>query len=241
MKQILTLLALLICSPAFASYDCDGNNDVLEAGAAVVSGYPFTVAGWVKPQALGVTGSRPFALGTDGSEDDWYVLHRTTDDRFRVVIDEGGTFTGVNSGSLNSTTTWFHIIAVFASSTDVRAYVDGGSQGSMNPGLTPAAPNQTHFCETMTNSNDFDGKIAHFGVWDIALDATARTALAGGGNPLAVEAANLQAYWPMLEDANDDKGAFHLTVTGATLDGADNPTVDAPPSASGALLRRRRN
>ena len=68
-----------------------------------------------------------------------------------------------------------------------------------------------------------------FTVEDIAL-------LAGGANPSAIQPDFRKAYWPLLEDANDDWfNELHLTEAGSpSFDTNDHPTIGGAAKASTA-------
>jgi hypothetical protein len=79
-------------------------------------------------------------------------------------------------------------------------------------------------------ANPNQARIAHVGVWDGVLSDANIDAFMAGDNPSTIDAANLCAYFPLTTDAAKSHGSdsvTDLTVTGAVLDAADNPTVDS--------------
>ena len=87
------------------------------------------------------------------------------------------------------------------------------------------------------NTRQYPGLLAHAAVWNIALDASQRQALATGARPDTVAAANLRGWWPgdtfqdggntWLEDHSGNGN--HLLIESAQwVD--DSPPVDEAPA-----------
>lgn len=228
-KRILPVFLLLWSVQSAASYLLDGTNDRLTSASVPVTTYPHTVAGWVKVSGLGV--SDIFLCLSPASAD--------PDNSFRYSVSAADAFvfnafvtTGIaatTTATISSTSTWYHYMAVATSATDRTVYLNGSNAGTSSTSRDPAGIAYMRFGELCDGSLDYAGRLGHWAVWDIALDATDAANLAGGDNPMAVEVADLVAYWPMTADAVDAVGSFDLTPeNNAAIDG-DNPTVDAPP------------
>jgi hypothetical protein len=229
MKRILAALSLCLPLSAHAGYDFDGTNDELRHAAAVVSGYPFSACLWAK--RADTASDAVFSLGVSGTVDNSFQIYAFTGSEANVRVRTTSEVDVATTGDVWTVdATWHHVCVVATSSSDVDVYFDG-TKTDGNPALTPAGMNVTMFGENSNDAADFTGSVGQAAVWDVALSGANVTALAGGDNPLAVSASDLVAYWPMTADATDSVGSFDLTATGATFDGADNPTVDDPPAA----------
>jgi len=223
-RKILFLLLLAPLS-AFASYDCDVDSDKLESVATPVTAYPFTLAGWIK---LNATGTVARIAGPTGNVNNFWMIAKDSSDNADGLTRITGTITTANNaGTFSGTTTWHHVAFVGTSTTDVKLYFDGsGSSASDNPGGTPSSIATVIFCEDDGGFNPFDGKVGYFALWSSALSTGNIDSLAGGADPCTFSTAP-DACWPMTADADDSVGSYDLTVTGAGLDGADNPPISA--------------
>jgi hypothetical protein len=209
------------------SYLFDGVDDALTVASAPATAVPLTISVWFKSDSATVT-QVAACLGIDAS----------TSHQFRVVAagatggDPVQAATTQVSGSLATSTsgyspgTWHHGCGVFAAANSRAAYIDGGSKGTETTSRTPVGINATFVGRRSDSVQFFDGRIAEVAVWNVALSDAEVALLAGGDLPTTIQAGNLVAYWPLLDDANDDVGARHLSVIGATLD-ADHPPVDS--------------
>lgn len=209
--------------------------------SAPVTDAPFTIAGWFYATP---TGSDVFFEITDSGG--------TNAGRVRIeVADDGWLTAGVNSnsgsasaGDYVSTSQWVHVAMIVNTSSPYITVVTAGDwagRGTSTTQYTPVSLSRVQLGMRYyygTPDNYYDGMLAHWAVWNSALSQAQIEGLHGGGssgdNPLAVQAANLVAYWPLAGDASpepDDKGSYDLTLTGSPTQGASDPTVDAPPSA----------
>lgn len=220
------------------SYDFDGSGSANLNAAAPLAALPFTMMAWFKVDnvtsghslvCLGnATDSEIMRLGASGDVGGDPVVFR--------AASTGGTNANVNTSTGFTAGAWHHACAVATPTNTVRhVYLDGGGKASTSSnirnitGATRIAIGAQY--QAGVYGADTEGKIAHVAIWNIALSDAEVASLAGGANPLAVQAANLVAYWPLTADLVDVVGAVTLTNGGGvTFDGADNPTVDAPPS-----------
>jgi hypothetical protein len=118
-------------------------------------------------------------------------------------------------------------VAVYNSISDRRVYIDGGSKGT--DATSKALYSTTYFLvgarAGAAPTSHFPGKLAEYAVYDKALSDAEAVSLANGTNkPSDVAAGNLQYYWPLYDDANDDESTNHLTNNNsATFDTGDHP------------------
>ncbi len=231
------------------------SSQYLEHAAAVVSAMPLTLACWGKIASLTAGQIHTLvSISTDtGNIRDGYfieVIEAGNGDALRAQAGSGIGSAGVASKAFSAggapIATWFHAAAVFASTTSRTIYLDGSSVANATNITAAAGLNRTSLGRKANYLNAathyWDGDIAHAAIWNIALSGANITSLAAGANPLAIEAANLVAYWPLAGAASpepDDQASYDMTITGATA-GADDPTVDGPPSAfNGPTILRR--
>jgi hypothetical protein len=93
--------------------------------------YSFTLVGWIKREGLNndmILVSK-YAFGT-GIEDRAYRFQLTSDNHLRLIVSPNGTYTStysiIGGASLTSTSTWYHVAAVFnADVPDMKLYLNG--------------------------------------------------------------------------------------------------------------------
>lgn len=219
------------------SYDFDGSGSANLNVATPITALPFTMMAWFKVDnttsghtlvCLGnATDSEIMRLGASGDVASDPVMFRATN--------SGGSNANITTSTGFTASTWRHACAVATSTNTVRhVYLDGAGKVSSSSNIRDITAATRIAIGAQYQAGvygaDTEGKIAHVALWNIALSDAEVASLAGGANPLAVQAANLVAYWPLTADLVDVVGAVTLTNGGGvTFDGADNPTVDAPP------------
>ncbi|MFN8453761.1 MAG: LamG domain-containing protein [Anaerolineae bacterium] len=93
--------------------------------------YSFTLVGWIKRESTGsdmILASK-YAFGT-GIEDRAYRFQLTSDNHLRLIVSPNGTYTStysaIGGASLTSTSTWYHVAAVFdADGQSLKLYFNG--------------------------------------------------------------------------------------------------------------------
>lgn len=193
--------------------------------------YPFSVSGWFYTTDMAQSAS---LVSIDNNNPagpvnlcQFFGPGTSPDDPLRV-----GTYLGawgiVATTTGATTGTWHHFTAVWASATDRRIFIDGGSKGtntdSRNGGGTYNVCIGCRYGVPSGAAVDllFDGKLAHIGIWTSALSDANAASLAGGALPTAVDASNLEDYWALISDSNSDGGN-----TGSTLTEVGTPSFDA--------------
>ena len=143
--------------------------------------------------------------------------------------------TRYNLGSANvrtttgySVNTWHHAAGVWASTTDRRVFIDGGSKDTSSLEIIPTGIDRTVIGRLGDSSPGlyFSGRIAETGIWNVALTDVEVAVLAGGVSPLRVRPGRLKGYWPIFgaSPETDLSGqGNNLTVTGTTV--ADHAPV----------------
>lgn len=240
MRRKILLCALLLIAPqAFAAYSFDGANDTMTGTFTSTYGDPITIGAWVKttdhPAAIDVL----VTLGNaNDSVNNTYNLRTTATDNSwscASIASGGGTSAATNTTNIDNT--WTPILCVVSSDSARNVYVAGNS--SSNSGTDAVSDGIQHIRvgESFAATQDFTGKLAHVTVWNVALDSTQRSSFLGGTCPSSI--GTPIAYYDLQSDNSTQANAGSdasgdLSVTGATYDGADNPSVSCTPSFSAA-------
>ena len=199
-----------------------GSSQYLNTGSAVVAGYPSTMACWFNPDQTNqyhnlvtvddggsCTNRQGIGLGGDG------ILYAL------LTASGSGGHAGTSSGY--SASTWQHACGVFASSTDRRIFLDGGSKGTSTSDRTPSSLAATNVAR-QSNGSYLSGQLAEIAMWNVALSDAEVAVLALGISPLLMHPESLVAYWPLIRDEDQDRvGGYHLTDY-------NSPTVDVHPA-----------
>ena len=199
-------------------FDYDGATvtEYYTQGGAAISAYPFTFACWFNTD--------------DATVDQVFAsIYQTTglNARWDIGIGFGGTqaalrfftkFNNSNQGGTETSTTassnvWHHACAVGASSTDRRIYLDNAGEGSHTTDLTPGSLNTTAICRHPFMLG-FAGMLAEWALWNVALGADDRAALAAGYSPLLVRRNALVRYRPMVRPGLVDVVGPAWSLTG---------------------------
>jgi len=101
------------------------SSEALANYSQVVSGYPFTLAGWFKPESNGaLTGL--VDLSDLSSTNINYQITRLATNKPYVYARNGGSDSGCSGGTdMTSANGWRHVVGVFSSDTNRTLYVDG--------------------------------------------------------------------------------------------------------------------
>lgn len=208
----------------------NGTSDYIEHGAAVVSAVPMTMACWFwvdPPAATGllmyigdsaaVTRVQLFLSST--------ALIAQTVDVASANATASVTFTGATR------TGWNLGVAVFASSSDRRAYWNTIKVTNATTIVlgTPTATVLGARYGTGTLQSFFDGRIAEAAIWNVALDDADVCLLSCGYYPDQIRRGNLKAYWDLAGQYSpneiDRVGRFDGVVNGAKPAIADHPPM----------------
>lgn len=199
----------------------DGIDDILtNTGATPVSATPLTMACWFRcTQTTAANGL--VAVGVNGSNDYHSLLINGAAAGDPVQARTNGVAASSSTGY--SVNTWHHACGVYASATDRRAFIDGGSKGTNATSATPTTPTKIFVGCRPQAANDlfFSGRICEVALWSAALEDVEVAVLAKGLSPLRVRPDSLVAYYPVWglhsPEIQLKGGTVPLTVTGATL------------------------
>ena len=202
--------------------DFDGVNDLLRVGAAVVTTTPFTMACWFYPR--NITGNHGLmGIETVGSNNNLHLLSAAG----AVAGDPIRAWSRTSSSVSASTTTgfsanvWQHACGVWASATDRRVFLNGGSKGTNATNINPSGMNRTQIGMDQSGTEEMSGLIAEACIWNVALTDAEVLLLANGVHPWRIRASAIAAggYWPLYgtqtAEADFSGRGNHLTVTEA--------------------------
>jgi hypothetical protein len=234
--------------------DFAGTDDYLSTvdGTARVTTTPLTLACWFNSDSQ--TADQVLLAASEagaGNRDGFYMFAGGAQAGDPVLAT---TRNADLSSSASSTTgytagTWHHACAVFASATDRRAFIDGGSKGTNATSRTPAP---TRYLAGISNELTFDinGRLAELGIWNVALTDEEVAALGRGYSPLLVRPASLVEYWRCIEGTgatvvrNFRSGGPEFTIQGDGVSRADHPRIIQPlralinPKSAGGAVNR---
>lgn len=218
------------------------NDEVFVTDTAVVSGTPLSAGCF-------------FRMDADPSLNDYNLFQLQDKDvtshyfRFGIGEEGDGTQTKLVAGtnddvtfavaqsSINVTQSQIqHGLAVWTSATSRAIYLDGSNKGTDTNSSTPANMDRTSIGREMDSSpgDSWDGMIAEFAVWNVALTDAEALILAAGYSPQFVRPGSLVAYWPLFNgavNAVDVVGGLTLTNTNTVVKTA-HPRMIYPYSSS---------
>ena len=216
----------------------DASNERLEIEQAVLSGTPFVMACWVNLDDI--TTHKNFMWLGDGDVNDNYfrLFTNASNDIVYANAVNGASYAALTSSTITAGV-WHHVCAIFASATDRRILLNGGSKGTNTTNVTPVGLDRTAIGVLAKAARDqyMDGHIAEASIWDLsnwpgATDAdkannfeTIIPSLVAGFSPTHFPL-GLAAYWPLIRGLNDKVGGYNLTANGTVV--SDHPRVIQP-------------
>ena len=245
------------------SLNFDGADDYLDTGDTFSTTFAgdFSISMWLKPDDAGSGTQYIFGAGNASLNDSVraFIVSR----KVGIVLEaHDSTATRVDTDSTvfssGAATSWTHLAFVAnitgtgTDKTTLLIYVNKVLVAQTYVGQDLTAANHLQFSSDInfilgalnnngnTNSNSFDGNIADFAIWNVALDADAVTAIYNSGRPtnLTFDKGNygnssaLVAYYKMGDGLFDDKanGVVHdqgNSVTGSELVTNGNFSADS--------------
>lgn len=234
MKKLLALLTLAAASVFASRQFTESSGQFMGTTTVPAATYPVTLAAWYKPSNntsnhvvvyLGsTTDSRRFMLyrarAIDGN-----VM------RASAIPDGGGTGSdAIGSTAVTDSSRWYHVAAVFASSTSRKVYVDGVLEATDTTAVTTTSLNRyaigARGAPVPTWGAYASSKIAEVGVWNVALTDAEVLQLAKGANPQWIQPTALKSYVPLWTGLSPDPD-----LKGGTIGLTNSPTqsTDHPP------------
>ena len=214
------------------SYSFNGSTDYITCGTSDLSTGVYTVAAWIKP--TGLTGNHTILTQQDtwGTANKFDVLQVND----ALMATQAAVYDFLIPTTRLSTSAW-NLIVVAVDGTNAKGYIGTSSNVATSTAdlLADSGSGSTIRIGMVGTSTDpFAGKIAEVAVWSTKLGTTDINLLAAGDNPATVSPGSLVEYWRLYDNATSNSGTRNGTVTGATADTADHPSVDAPPGSSSA-------
>ena len=234
----------------------DVGSEYAEVDNSPISGFPWTMACWFRSDDLTIDQVLMW-LGDKDVADQYVFLGAAgtfAGDTVIALTDAGG-ISSAETSTGYSADTWHLATGVWVSSTDRRAYIDGGSKGTNTTSrVLSNASDRVSIGRAgdSTPGNYMSGRIAEAAIWDVALTDTEIARLLR--QPFRyVRPANLVAYWPLwglhspeidlsgngrsIAKVNFDVGAGranHAPVTTFTPKwAASMPVIEAAAAAGG--------
>jgi len=195
----------------------------LTTSSSPASGSPMTICAWAKP----TTGSSGM-IGAVGDSGTHRNQIQTLAGDFAVAA-VGSLGSGIQQLNTYTQNVWSHFAGVFTSSTSRVGYVNAvaGTPNTTNIGTQNTATEILVGVRRATSFGlYFDGDIAEFGVWNVALTQPEIASLARGMTCDKVRPQSLVFYAPLVRDLIDQKGGLAITNNNsATV--ANHPRVYA--------------
>lgn len=175
-------------------------------GQTRVTGYPLTIAAWIRPSAIGIN-TAIAAVGIQAGQSRVQLETAAANTVNMAVVDTGGTKSQAVSSSTIAVGNWYHICGAAVSSTMRRIYFNGSQQNTSTTARTLGTLDAVSVGArygTGTLSAFASATIAEVGIWNIELSAADVASLAAGARPSKVRPDALQFYFPLLGEASPE-------------------------------------
>lgn len=198
--------------------------EYLQSASAPVTAMPISMGAWFNSTNI-ADDQAIMALNDESSSGNSFRLHAAGNalDKITAFIHGSGIQTDISTSTAYSANTWHHALAVFASLSDIRVYIDGGSKGTTTANFTPSGIDITTIGRNEALGNYMDGQIAEAAMWNVALTDAEAAVLGKGFSPLLVRPANLVLYMPLIRDIA--AGAWREFITNQSFTEGATPTV----------------
>ncbi len=199
-------------------------------------GFPVSMACWFYCDTLTVDAYQ-WLIALLGNSDNDYVAMYVFSNAGTIQTDSyDGTANqplanigGVTAGA------WFHAAAVYSSGTSAAIYLNASKATGTSAGASAPLSSRAEIARGGpvygAGANQFDGRIAEAGVWNVALTDDDVASLAKGFSPMLVRPEGLQNYWDLMGKNSpeiDRFGAADMTLNNAPTAG-DHPPIITPP------------
>ena len=150
--------------------------------------------------------------------DNYFRLGNSTSEEVMNLAHDG-TFQEIVSTATFSGSAWHYGCSVFVSSTDRRAFLNGGNKGSGTTSITPSGLNSVDIGNEgdSTPGDNWIGRIANAVIRDVALsDAEVAFASQRGVSPFRIRPSSIKAFWPLFGNSDPEVdlsgNGYHLTL-----------------------------
>jgi len=234
----------------------DAQSEYLAYSGAAYSSMPMVFVGWFRSDDI-TAAQTILSIADKDTTNDIYALvaggHLAGDPLYAFTKD-GGSNDYAETTSGFSANTWHHACGIFASATDRRVFIDGGSKGTNATNITPANLDRTTISRNAWSSSQgyVSGRVAEAAIWNLtnwpgataalkadAFEQQALPAIADGFSPLFFPL-GLVACWPLggrtASDSDKDiVGGYHMTAFN-TPSTAAHPRVIYPRSPGQVIV-----
>jgi hypothetical protein len=221
----------------------DNVDDYAISTTPPVTSAPLTICAWVKPVSIG-TQDYIVALGdaNGATVTQCFALRMKADGQLEMYTADtvGAPDVTANTTSPMSTSTWNHCAGIWTSSTERRVVLNGNWSESDTGTATRSPAGVTDLIVgispamdldgTPALTNEWNGRIAHIAIWNVALSQSEIESLAAGASPYSVQSGSLVSYIRTTESGapgEDVVGSSDLTLVNQTAYDSDNPTVSS--------------
>lgn len=232
-REILRRLALgglvspLLLRRTEAAYGlASASSQYLETGSSPISGYPCAIGGWFKLASKAATAVCA-SIGTSGGNARVQFYYLQAISRWYIEsVNSAGTSSGGSAGSVDPNIgEWYHLLALFASATDRKLYVNGVLDMSNTVNIAVSGMNRLLIGARRNSAGVgvfFNGDAADVGFWNVAnLTAGEIAALASGVSAGKVRPQSLPAHHELVRD--------NVVRRGPAFTAYNSPTVAAHP------------
>jgi hypothetical protein len=191
----------------------------------------YTVAFWSRVDSYKSADYQTlFTYLMSGSE--WETIMLDSSNRLVIEAGVSGSGSRVNAASAFGTGTWKYVALVRASTTSLKAYVDGTEVLSLTTNISARSAAVTEFAfGSDTYTEDSNSSVAYARAWSAALNTTELAAEKVSAT--AVRTTDLWGDWPMQANGNDSSGNSRtLTAVGTVSYVTDGPTLPLGASVS---------
>jgi hypothetical protein len=220
------------------SYDFErSTGDIgLSVASAILTTYPCSIAIWAKPESLTALNTNDIVYCHGGGSARYVRLGVYDTDTF-AALDNAASASNQEAKDTSEalgTAAWKLIVGVWESNK-ITLYINSATPVATLNATLDAFPTISRVALGINGANgttnEYDGKLAECAMWNnVALTSGNVTSLLSyyansGHNSLPTPT----AYWPLLNDTNDDIGSNHLSAytNAPTVDAGDHPTLSA--------------
>jgi hypothetical protein len=204
-----------------------------------VTAAPLSLFCWYKLNSIPDTNSWHALFSVEESnvadENAFYLMlyDSSGTDRLTAGIVAAGSWSETNINITHETTSWHAAGGRYINSTSRYAFHDGSWSSENTNSRSPSGLDSIVISGITegggTPGNNFDGKIAHAAIWDVALTTEEFDRLYAGALPTEIRPEALVAYWPLIDDDNDPIGGYNMTpYNSPTWSTTDYPDVFKP-------------
>lgn len=205
----------------------DASSQYLEKDVNPLTTYPFTFACWFRSDDITVS-QVLMALADKSAPDEYATLIAAggePSDPVRAAAVSSAAFSLADTSTGFFSGVWHHAAGVWLSTSSIKVYIDGGSEGTDTTLVTPTASDRTSIGRLgdSTPSLYMSGRIAEAAIWDNrALILAEIVRLAKGLSSWYMHPSDLVGYWPLW---GHTPNALDLSGSGNSLAHFNSPQI----------------